>query len=256
MKKIFLTLLISAMFLSCSEDNDITLKQVNITFTFTHNWDETEVTDADFDEIKFTNENGEKLSIEKLRYLISKVTFTNKNAIVEELLADYNLVDLTNNESLSFSLSETIPVGTYSNVKFTFGFDEDDNTDGIYPDLNTASWNVPMMLGGGYHFMQFDGKYINNNDAETAFNYHVISAIDTDPTNPQATDTAFEVNLGEIVITDNAVIEVKMDISEWFKNPNTWDLNLLDTKLMGNYDAQILMNANGKAAFKLGDVTQ
>lgn len=257
MKRLFITLLIFTVFIACSEDNDIPLKEVNITFTFTHNWEDTEVTNADFNSTKFINENGQELSIERLRYLISKVTFTNQNAIITES-NDHKLIDLTNEESLSFSLPQTLPVGTYSSVAFTFGFDEDSNINGAYQDLNTASWNVPDMLGGGYHFMQFDGKYMDKDDMETAFNYHVIKAIDimTDPANPTSLDTSFVVNLGEIVISDNATIEIKMDISEWFKNPNTWDLNEYDTQLMGNYDAQLLMNENGKTVFTLGEVTQ
>ena len=51
-----------------------------------------------------------------------------------------------------------VPAGDYK-LSFVFGFTDTENVDGGYPDLNTASFNVPAMLGGGYHFMQFDGKY-------------------------------------------------------------------------------------------------
>ena len=46
-----------------------------------------------------------------------------------------------------------------------------------------------------------------------------------------------------------------MNLAEWFKNPKTWDLNLLNTGLMGNYDAQRKMNENGQSVFSvyLGD---
>ena len=35
-----------------------------------------------------------------------------------------------------------------------------------------------------------------------------------------------------------------MNIAEWFKTPNTWDLNALNNMLMPNFDAQILMFEN------------
>ena len=46
-----------------------------------------------------------------------------------------------------------------------------------------------------------------------------------------------------------------MNLAEWFKNPNTWDLNAMSTMLMGNYNAQIRMNQNGQSVFSvnLGD---
>ena len=157
---IFLVCLLTI--LSCSEDNDDTVSQASVTFNFSHNWDGTVVTNTDFNTLKFTNENSEKLSIERLRYLISKITLTTNNN--EKLvLNDYNLVDLTNSESLSFTPSTFIPRGSYSDVSFTFGFNNEDNSNN-YADLNSASWFVPEILGGGYHYMQLDGKFINASD--------------------------------------------------------------------------------------------
>ena len=69
-------------------------------------------------------------------------------------------------------------------------------------------------------------------------------------------DTSFEVDLGNVTINNNAEIEIKMNIAEWFKNPNTWDLNQLNTVLMPNFNAQKMMSANGKSVFSLGQITQ
>jgi hypothetical protein len=105
--------------------------------------------------------------------------------------------------------------------------------------------------------MQFDGKFINTEDAEQGFNYHVIRAVDnpgTNPTFPQ--DTFITVNLGSITISDNSEIEVQMNLAEWFKNPNTWNLNELNQMLMPNSSAQIQMFENGQTVFSLGEVTQ
>ena len=68
-------------------------------------------------------------------------------------------------------------------------------------------------------------------------------------------DTSFKVNLGKVTIKNNTVVEIKMNISEWFKNPNTWNLNILNTVLMPNFNAQLLMSENGKSVFSLGTVS-
>ena len=239
---------------SCSEDNDISLEPVAITLNFSHSWDGIEITNADFNELKFTNENEQDLSIERLRYLISEISLTHESGVVT-VLDEYNLVDLTNTEGLSFTTSKTILPGDYTSITFRFGFSNEYNIDGAYPDLNTANFNVPNALGGGYHFMQFDGKYRDITSVEAPFNYHVISAIDPTNTNDPK-DTSFSLNIGAATIGGNTNIQIEMDVSEWFKNPTIWNLNEYDVNLMGNYDVQLLMNQNGSSVFSLVSITQ
>ncbi|NNC49660.1 MAG: hypothetical protein HKO01_03895, partial [Flaviramulus sp.] len=180
-------------------------------------------------------------------------TSTNEETLV---LSGYNLVDVTNNTNLSFTPLNSIPTGIYSNVSFTFGFENDDNYNRNYPDLNSTSWNVPEMLGGGYHFMQLEGKFIDNTSSEVGFAYHAIRAVDNSGATPVFQDTFFEVNLGEVIVSNNSTFNIEMNIAEWFKNPNVWDLNDLNNMLMPNYNAQIMMFENGQNAFSLISVTQ
>lgn len=244
MKNIITFLCVSIfVFSACTSEDE----NRNITLKFTHNWNGIELTNQDFNELKFTTENGEKISIERLRYVVSNV-----NLIASK---NHHLVDLGENTGLSIPILD-LTNKTYT-VSFRFGFSNEDNIDGIYQDLNSVSFNVPGMLGGGYHYMQFDGKYVNNNNQEAGFNYHVIKATDrTDPTNLKFEDTSFQVNLGTVTITNNTEIEIKMNVAEWFKNPNLWNLNELNTVLMPNFEAQKMMSANGKSVFSLGEVNQ
>ena len=254
-KIIVLFLLFVFTLTSCHDDNDDKVALTHTTFNFSHNWDGLPVTNSDFNNLKFTNENGELLSIERFRYLISKITFHKLDGS-QTVLEGYNLVDLTNNENLSFTSTSFLTTGTYSDVTFTFGFNNEDNLNN-YADLNSASWNVPAMLGGGYHYMQFDGKFLNTASEEQSFNYHAIRAADNpgaSPTFPQ--DTFFNVSLGAITITDNTTFNIEMNIAEWFKNPNTWDLNILNQILMPNSSAQIMMFENGQNVFSLESINQ
>ncbi|MGK0254076.1 MAG: hypothetical protein ACI9OE_001563 [Mariniflexile sp.] len=240
--------------LSCSKNNDNTITQANITFNFAHNWDGTTVTNSDFNIIKFTNSFGTQLSVSKLQYLVSNIKFENSKG--ETIVLDsYNLVDVTNNTTLFFSPSNTIPTGTYSKVTFTFGFNNEYNYQN-YTDLNSVSWNVPAMLGGGYHFMQLEGKFIDNSATQTGYAYHTIRAVDNSGSELVFQDTFFEVNLGEVTITNNAVFNIKMNIAEWFKNPYTWNLNVLNNVLMPNFTAQQMMFQNGQNVFSLESINQ
>ncbi|TBN03290.1 hypothetical protein EYD45_09785 [Hyunsoonleella flava] len=253
MKRFVLIILITIAFLSCDDTGNEIIPSTNIVFNFTHSWDGTEVTNADFNTIKFTNEKGDNLSITKLRYLISRITFI--GAAGEELkLSGYNLVDVTNNSGLTYDLQNAVPSGSYKNVKFTFGFNNSDNYNNNYQDLNSASWNVPEMLGGGYHYMQLEGKFENNTNAEQGYAYHAIRAVDNSGSSPVFQDTFFEVNLGAVDLTNNSTITIEMNIAEWFKNPYTWDLSQLNSALMPNFDAQVLMFENGQNVFSLKSI--
>ena len=252
MKFNLIILAFTLVFVACEKDNDDNISPVTaVNFKFTHKWEETEVSNSDFNSIQFTNAYGNELSIERLRYLISKIKLT-KNTGEVITIDEYNLVDLEDANSLNFSTNQTVAVGSYSDISFVFGFTNEDNTDGTYADLNSATWNVPAMLGGGYHYMQMDGKYINNLNVESGYNYHAIRAVDnpgSNPTFPQ--DTFFEVSLGEITLTGATEITIAMNIAQWFKQPNTWNLNEYNQMLMPNSTAQILMYQNGQNVFNL-----
>lgn len=253
MKKIASILCLCLIVFSCHEDKDDNITNTSIAFNFSHNWDGEEVSSSNFNTIQYTNANGEQLSIEKLRYLISRITFTNLNGEAY-VLEGYNLVDVTNNSGLTFSSSIQIPFDTYT-VSFVFGFNNDDNYQN-YTDLNSESWNVPEALGGGYHYMQLEGKFIDNASAEVGYAYHAIRAVDATEDELEFTDTFIEVDLGEFELVNNVVFNVEMNIAEWFKNPNTWDLNELNNALMPNHDAQVMMFQNGQNVFSLKSIEQ
>lgn len=252
-KSIFLLFVTTFLLFSCSSNTEEEIPQkVNVTLKFTHNWNGTPVTASDFNTIKFTNKNGEKISIERFRYLISRISIIPKSIAHIMRGFETNFIDLKEQKGLIMNTTAHEGVHVFS---FQFGFTDDDNKDGIYPDLNSEIFNVPAMLGGGYHYMQFDGKYLDTNNLEQPFNYHAIRAINKTVTPNITKDTSFKVDLGEVNIASDVEIEIKMNIAQWFENPNTWDLNQLNTVLMPNYNAQLLMSENGKSVFSLGKIT-
>jgi len=263
MKKLALILAICFAFVACNNDDETTTPIVNtaVDFTFTQNWDGANIANSDYETSTYTNANGEEMTLSKLVYLISDITFTNAAGDIFDA-GDYNLIDARTGSNASFTPNIEIPEGNYT-VSFTYGFDDEDNIDLAYPDLNVADngWGVPGPLGGGYHYMRLEGKYINSMSDETAFQFHNIRANKHSSLPPgpntlvELRDTSIEVNLGTVSVTTGTSIEVKMNVAEWFKNPNQWDLNVLFSVLMPNFDAQILMNENGQNVFSRGAVT-
>ena len=256
MKNVFALLFLITLFVSCNNDDENNSENVSATFNFSHHWDGIEVNQTLFNNIQFNNANGESMSIEKLRYLISNIKFHKPGGEIIDV-EGYVLVDVNNSTGLSYTSNTEIPEGEYTNVTFTFGFNNDDNYSQTYTDLNSASWNVPTMLGGGYHFMQLEGKFIDNTATETGYAFHAIRAVDnSDPANQIFQDTFIDVSLGAVTVSNDVTFNVAMNIAEWFENPNTWDLNNLNNMLMSNFDAQVMIFQNGQNVFTLNDIVQ
>lgn len=242
---------------SCTYDAIVTPPTSSkITFNFTHNFDGALVDNSTSNQFDYINLNDDTLNITLLRYLVSNIRLYKANGD-SIMINGYNLVDVINTAGVStgmtYATTVEVPFDTYTGVSFIFGFDETDNVDQAYPDLNLVNWNWPGGLGGGYHFLQMNGNYMDNN-VSSAYNYHQGTAKVSTGVFEQ---NYFKANLAGVTLTKaNVNMEIKMDIAEWYKNPNTWDLTVYNTMLMPNYTAQKLMQANGATVFSLGNVTQ
>lgn len=255
MKKIILLFAVAVVTFGCKSDDDSNNVPTNasIAFKFTQNWEGTAVTPSNFNTGVYVNAAGNFVSISKLRYLISRVVLHKEDGS-SVAFDGYKLIDLDDANSLNFNPSTTATTGDYTGISFVYGFNEQDNSSGAYPDLNAANWNWPSVLGGGYHFMQMEGSFDDTNGAPQPYAYHNGTA--------RVSEGVFEQNFisfdfdQNFTITDDATIEIKMDISEWYKNPLTWDLNERSVDLMMDYLAQKDMNRNGKSVFSIGAITQ
>ncbi len=227
-------------------------EESHITFTFTHNFDGIPVTAANFNQFNFVNANGDTMSISKLKYLVSDFrlyTISGGSIMLDDV--PYSLVDVTNGTGCSFTAGES-GWGSFAGIGFNFGFDTIANA-GNYLDLNSANWNWPAGIGGGYHNMQFEGKF-KVNGADSSFAYHNGTASMSG--NHEQNHISVKLMSGIALNNHNVVIEIQMNIAEWFKNPNVWDLNALHNNLMMNYNAQKMMQANGYNVFSQGAVSQ
>lgn len=230
----------------------VTPGHTKVTFEFSHLFNGAGITNADFNQFNYVTEQGDTLSLTKLRYLISDLRFYRQDGD-SILIEGYQLVDVTAGTGFTLDPDLEIPHGNYVGLSFIWGLDETDNVDGAYPDLNAASWNWPAMLGGGYHFMQMEGMYLDGGVA-MPYAYHNGTARVSAGVFEQ---NWFKVDLGmEALDKQYADITITFDIAEWYRNPHLWDLNVLNVNLMPNYDAQKMMNANGRTVFSLGNVDQ
>ena len=233
-----------------NDDDEPVNTKSRITVSFTHNFDGYPMNFSNFSNTNFVTQNGDTInSIARIRYLISDLTLYKPNGD-SVIIDDYQLVDLSDPSSFSFTTGE-IEMGSYSSIGFTWGFDSISNQQN-YIDLNSANWNWPAMIGGGYHFMQWDGTYLNNG-TPSPFNYHNGTASNMGNHEANHVDLKFS---GIALNEANVTLELKMNFAEFFRNPYQWDLNVYNTMLMPNFTAQKLIHDQIYTVFSIGSVTQ
>ncbi|MFT6166815.1 MAG: hypothetical protein ACJAV5_001575 [Vicingaceae bacterium] len=256
-KTLFSALAISILsFSSCTDDDhEKIVPSVIPTATYNATINLTQFVDGNVLQMNtsgypYQNALMQQFKVTKLQYLISDVTFTKDDGtkIIDE---GYHFVDLTDSSKLTYTLSTKIPEGSYSSVGFTFGFDEEDNVSGAYPDLNTLSWNWPTPLGGGYHFLRLEGDYLDSNITSAEFKTHMGTARDNTASPPVTTINHFDVTLANSSLSVNSdfSFDIEMNIEEWYTNPTNWDFNVWNAPVMPIYNAQRTLNMNGPSVF-------
>ena len=127
MKNTFIILFAIALsFSACKKDPIPT----HLTIKFTHTVDGVplDLTTTE-SELPYTNAAGQNYNVKKLQYLISNISLeTNEGT---KTLKDVHFVDKEDASTLKLDLGE-LQNGTYSNLKFNFGLNEEMNVSNAY----------------------------------------------------------------------------------------------------------------------------
>ena len=248
--KILLLTFLGSILFACQKNKDNS--SVTVELQFDQRWGNDAMGPESLNQFNFKNKAGETLSIERLRYLFSNISLDLKDG-TQYGLQDYQLIDVSKNDRIQLTCTPNVAVEDIAGISMLFGFDRTDNQEGVYPDLNAAVWNVPQLLGGGYHFMQLDGKFKENDTASPiGYNFHAIRAVDAnDPDQLIFEDTFFRIHAPFRQVKTTLQVIVTMDIEQWFHTPYLWELRKDHTGLMPNFEAQKRIAANGKSVFSI-----
>lgn len=233
---------------AAASDPDAAPATDRVTIAFEHLVDGAPVTIGT--DTPYTNAAGNSFGVTLVRYFISNVTLNLAGGESLEATGAH-FVDHDMPETRTYELDLDVPAGTLESVSFVMGIPAALNTSGAFPNEPESLMEWPEMLGGGYHYMKFEGRYINA--AEEPFNFRAH----TGPT--AGNDYSFGVELsagGRAVGGEPVTLTLEMNLEQWFTDPNTWDLNDYFTQampgIMNNQAAQTSLRANGATVFSLG----
>ena len=118
---------------------------------------------------------------------------------------------------------------------------------------NHICW--PEYLGGGYHYLKLNGKWVDNDGVLRPFNFHLgIGQIYDDEGNiVKYVQNYFEVSLPgsqlEIKANRTTTAVITMNVEEWFEDPNVFDFNYWGGDIMENQQAMQAAKENGHNVF-------
>jgi hypothetical protein len=200
-------------------------------------------------ETPYTNAAGNEFGTTRLSYFVSALTLTLADG-TEVTAPEAHYVDHETDETRTYVLPVAVPAGDLAQISFVMGLGPDFNVTGAFTSPPESLMEWPEMMGGGYHYMKFEGRYID--DSDEPFNFMTHSG------GLNETDYSFDVVLDATgrQVTDGATFTLEMNVEQWFADTNTWDLNDYFNEthrgIMGDADAQASLMDNGSTVFSLG----
>jgi len=202
----------------------------------------------------YENASGNRYAVTEVQYFISDIRIVKADGSEYSIKCDNgaHYVDIDIPGTLQWMPDDQLPVGRYTAIKLHFGLIPELNKTFFYPNPpeNNMSW--PTQLGGGYHYMKINGRWLNQGGETTNFNLHTGTGQERDAAGNITgfIDNSFEVTLPLKDFTiekgEMAVIPMEMNVNEWFRNPNLFDFDVFGGSIMQNQAAQNILKENGQ----------
>lgn len=215
------------------------------------------------DSLCYVNEAGNQFLITEIQWFLSDIQLLDQNGdwhalkqrgatdSIAELTESIFYIDTDIPESQTLH-GKKIPVGHYTALRFTFGLDEDDNQSGLFNDPPESEMFWPDVLGGGYHYMKLNGKYVGSEGRLKPMAIHLGIGQNQDCTEFYQNYFIVELPIDfDVKANTENQLDLTMVVDNWFRNPNTIDLNEFGSHIMQNQTAQRLLNGNGKDVFRI-----
>ena len=202
------------------------------------------------DTLCYTNEAGNEFLVTEIQWFLSRIEIQDERGAWIPLEPRIFYIDTNIPESQQLK-TKSIPVGNYKAMRFVFGLNEEDNRTGLFNDPPEANMFWPEPLGGGYHYMKLNGKYLDENKQLAPMNIHLGIGQNADLTAFHQNHFTVELPIGFTIVenTENQLV-LTMTVDNWFRNPNTIDFNEWGSAIMQNQAAQQALKENGSDVFE------
>ncbi len=258
-RNIFIYPLLLAFLVACTDKDPDPVpvpETGKITIRFHHYCDGVPI---DFDIRKYVNAAGNEYMVNEIQYFISDVTLHRPDAdYIIDAWKDIYYVDTDIATTHEWKVFDEIPAGDYTGISFTFGINEEKNQSLMFTDHPESLMFWPQYLGGGYHYMKLNGKWLDTNQFEQPYDFHLGIGQIYDQQSGEVIgfiQNYFEVEVPgsslRINVGEETLIDLVMHVDRWFKNPHTYDHNYWGGDIMQKQDAMKVGCENGWDVFEV-----
>ena len=211
-----------------------------------------------FGEVVYTNAAGEQIKIDEAKCFISEMALVREDGRLRPILANEGIhyFDNTLPATLLWQIIDPIEACGYKALRFRFGLADNQNISGRFPNPPETNFAWSAVLGGGYHYMQINGKWWDGG-VEKPLTLHTGSGQFRDNADNILAfiDNSFwvEVPLAHFSIQPNQTqsLTLIMDIARWFDTPNLYSIAHYGSAIMQNQEAQRILRENGANVFSI-----
>ncbi|MCD4695913.1 MAG: hypothetical protein K8S16_06690 [Bacteroidales bacterium] len=247
------------LIMSCDKEKepDNTDSSGKIVLNFNHKVEQNEI---QFDTLIYINETGNPYLVNEIQYFISDVKLYHQSGKITliEGWKDIHYIDTDIPATRRWEVYDDIEPGIYDSVSFTFGITEEKNISFMYVNPPEKDMFWPEFLGGAYHYMKLNGKWLPEGQAfQTApFDFHLgigqeyysypdsITGYIQNYFTVSLANSGFEVKAGK-----TKELNLTMHIEKWFKEPYIYDHDIFGGYIMQNQDAMQMVKENGHNVF-------
>lgn len=202
---------------------------------------------------KYVNEAGNQYEVNEVMFFISDIClYKSDGSVVARDRIHYVDVDIPSTLEWDFGM---VPQGDYSAVSFTFGLINAQNQSYRFVNPPECDMSWPTVMGGGYHYMKINGKWLAVDGQVKPFNLHtgIGQIYDEEGNVTQFVDNSFTVKLERsFSLKDGGKnMQLVMNINQWFNARRVFDLDEWGGSIMQNQSAQEVLRQNGPYVFTL-----
>jgi hypothetical protein len=200
-----------------------------------------------FNSLDYTNAAGNQYKVSRLEYYLSDFTFVRSDGSLYKPKFQPVLINAENSTN-NFYIK--MVQGAYTGFSFIIGIPDDDNYTGALDNtLENVNMAWPEAMGGGYHFMKFEGNYRDDVNIERGFTVHL---------GKNGMQSVNEFLNNSITISKMEVLgfALQMNLNEWFENPHVFDFNKDGNYTMGVDSLMKKVSDNGQHCFSYFEMIQ
>ena len=203
----------------------------------------------------YKNATGTTYQVCQIQYFISNIAFR----VNGKWLCDSTVTYIDVEKPLPI-VTTTLPKKNcvVDSVRFTFGLPAEQNS--YMPSKKDwAQMYWPEIMGGGYHYMKLNLKFLNGQDSVYLFNCHLGRSMETDAQQVlqgNITDNNFTLTIPcpfqlSAKTNPSTTIAIRMNVEKWFSQPNPLIFSNYTKGIMGKQEIMHAICENGERAFSI-----